>query len=124
MFLDLGIWDTLVGYRVKEVGGLYVSFFEKKELNVFKVLDACSRSKVQFDPHFGVDSVSHLIEDEAITKALYGKVIDKCPNVEIRTGVKVDSCILPKSLSEPATIRLSNGEEINTLLLVKFSNYS
>lgn len=58
----------------------------------FKVLDACSRSKVQFDPHFGVDAISHLIEEEAITKALYGRVADDCSNVEIRTGVKVDSC--------------------------------
>jgi ubiquinone biosynthesis monooxygenase Coq6 len=105
MFKDLGIWQTLVNYRVKEVAGLYV-------------LDACSRSKVQFYPQLGVEAVSHLIEDGAITKALYGRTADNCPNVEIRTGVKVENCRIPNSLSEPATLKLSNGEEINALLVI------
>ncbi|KAI6227773.1 Ubiquinone biosynthesis monooxygenase COQ6, mitochondrial [Aphelenchoides fujianensis] len=79
MFKDLGIWETLVKYRVKEVEGLYV-------------LDACSRSKVQFAPRYGEHSVSHLIEDGAVSKALYGRILDACPNVEYRTGVQVDEC--------------------------------
>lgn len=56
------------------------------------VLDACSRSKVEFSPKVGSDNVSHLIEDEAITKALYGRILDECPSVEFKTKVQVTEC--------------------------------
>ncbi|KAI6238242.1 Ubiquinone biosynthesis monooxygenase COQ6, mitochondrial [Aphelenchoides fujianensis] len=105
MFKDLGIWETLVKYRVKEVEGLYV-------------LDACSRSKVQFAPRYGEHSVSHLIEDGAVSKALYGRILDACPNVEYRTGVQVDECRFPKSLAEAAQLQLNDGTVIDTQLVI------
>ncbi|KAI6200278.1 Ubiquinone biosynthesis monooxygenase COQ6, mitochondrial [Aphelenchoides besseyi] len=99
--------------------GTFWIFFVKmvKEVEGLYVLDACSRSKVQFEPYFGANSVSHLIEDEAITKALHGRIIDHCKNVEIRAGVKVDECRLPSSLAETAQLKLSDGSEIDALLV-------
>ncbi|CAD5231945.1 unnamed protein product [Bursaphelenchus xylophilus] len=105
MFKELGIWQTLKDYRVKEVGGLYV-------------LDACSRSKVQFDPRIGTNNVSHLIEDEAITQALYGKIVDDCSNVDFLTKVRVMGCSLPRDLKDPAKIKLADGSVIKALLVV------
>ncbi|CAD5224079.1 unnamed protein product [Bursaphelenchus okinawaensis] len=105
MFHELGIWETLKNYRVKEVGGLYV-------------LDACSQSKVQFTPRIGENNVSHLIEDEAITKALYGKILDDCSNVDFMTKIRVNECRLPEDLRDPVELQLSDGSVIRSLLVV------
>lgn len=84
------------------------------------MLDACSRAKVEFNPKVGSDHVSHLIEDEAITKALYGKILDDCPNVTFRTNVRVKECILPENTSSPARLALLDGSEVESLLVVSY----
>ncbi|KAK6755132.1 hypothetical protein RB195_013860 [Necator americanus] len=105
LFRKLGVWDRLRGYRVKKV-------------NRLRVIDNCSRAKLEFDSPIRDQEVAYIIENNVIIGALYDKVKDACPSVEIRTGVTVKKCSVPSTLNEIATIELDNSEKIETSLVI------
>ncbi|EPB69375.1 ubiquinone biosynthesis monooxygenase COQ6 [Ancylostoma ceylanicum] len=105
LFRKLGIWDRLHDYRVKKV-------------NRLRVIDNCSRAELEFDPPLKDQEIAYIIENNAIIGALYDRIKETCPTVEVRTGATVKHCNLPPSLNDVATIELDSGEKIETSLVI------
>ncbi|TKR60826.1 hypothetical protein L596_028013 [Steinernema carpocapsae] len=79
LFKQLGIWDRLEQYRIKKVSKL-------------QVLDSCSQSTIEFEQPRSEQEVAFIIENNAITSALYDRILE-CPNLDVKTEVTVDSCV-------------------------------
>ncbi|KHJ75992.1 hypothetical protein OESDEN_24389 [Oesophagostomum dentatum] len=50
--------------------------------------------------------------------ALYDRIKETCPSVEVRDKAAVKNCILPLSLENVAAIELDNGDKIETSLVI------
>ncbi|KHJ86206.1 ubiquinone biosynthesis hydroxylase, UbiH/UbiF/VisC/COQ6 family [Oesophagostomum dentatum] len=105
MFKKLGIWDRLQAYRVKKV-------------NRLRVIDNCSRAELEFDSPISGGEVAYIIENNAMIWALYDRIKETCPSVEVRDKAAVKNCILPLSLENVAAIELDNGDKIETSLVI------
>ncbi|PAV86153.1 hypothetical protein WR25_24454 [Diploscapter pachys] len=104
LFKKLQIWDRLQGYRVKKVNKLHV-------------LDSCSNSEIFFDQPNAMQEIAYIIENDAMVGAMYEK-LRNFPNITVKTGATVSQCSLTTSLSDLATVVLSDGETIETSLLI------
>ncbi|VDM92157.1 unnamed protein product [Onchocerca ochengi] len=105
LFQKLGIWNDLVDLRVKRVDRL-------------QVLDSCSHSSIRFAQPDPCNEVAHMIENNAIIGFLANRIKTSCPNVTIRTKVKVVDCRTPSGLDEFATVALDNGTKLQTSLII------
>jgi len=57
------------------------------------VADGCSDARIRF-PQLNLHSpIAWIVENEAIIAALYDRMVESCPSVEIKAGCKVDSCM-------------------------------
>ncbi|MCP9262768.1 Ubiquinone biosynthesis monooxygenase COQ6, mitochondrial [Dirofilaria immitis] len=105
LFQKLGIWDDLVNLRVKRVDRL-------------QVLDSCSHSSIRFAQPDPCNEVAYMIENNAIIGFLSNRIRKSCPNVTIRTKVKVVDCRTPSGLDEFATVELDDGTKLQTSLII------
>lgn len=104
-FKKIGVWNQLVSYRVKKVDRL-------------EVIDSCSQSTINFEQPNPADEIAYIIENDAIVACLLDRVRDGCPNVTVKTKAKVVDCRIPDSLSDLASLKLNDGTEIRTSLVI------
>ncbi|CAI5451988.1 unnamed protein product [Caenorhabditis angaria] len=103
IFKKLGVWETIENQRAKKVNRLFV-------------FDSCSSSEIEFERESN-DEVAYIIENDLIVAALFEK-LQNFKNVQIRSNAKVAECRIPNSLENMATLKLENGDVIETSLLI------
>ncbi|VDK23449.1 unnamed protein product, partial [Anisakis simplex] len=82
------------------------------------VLDSCSKSAIRLQPPDPRDEVAYIIENNAMVEFLSERVREKCQNVVVKTKMKVEDCCFPDTLAELAELKLSDGSEISTPLII------
>ncbi|GMT10722.1 hypothetical protein PFISCL1PPCAC_2019 [Pristionchus fissidentatus] len=103
LFKDLGVWSRLEKYRVKRVNKLHV-------------IESSSHAEITFDRP-GSAEVAHIVENDAIVGVL-ADVLSTLPNVTHRIASKVQSCQLPETTSELASVTLEDGETLSAQLVI------
>ncbi|CAI2354484.1 unnamed protein product [Caenorhabditis sp. 36 PRJEB53466] len=103
IFRKLGVWDRIKSHRAKKVNRLFV-------------FDSCSTSEIEFERD-RQEEVAYIIENDLIVGSLYEKLAEY-KNVDVKTGAKVEECSVPTALGNMATIKLANGDVIDTSLLI------
>ncbi|PIC28169.1 hypothetical protein B9Z55_020173 [Caenorhabditis nigoni] len=103
IFKKLGVWERINSHRAKKVNRLFV-------------FDSCSTSEIEFERGQN-EEVAYIIENDLIVGSLYEKLADY-KNVDVKTGAKVEVCSIPNGLENMATIKLENGDVIETSLLI------
>uniref|UniRef100_A0A915B4T1 Ubiquinone biosynthesis monooxygenase COQ6, mitochondrial n=1 Tax=Parascaris univalens TaxID=6257 RepID=A0A915B4T1_PARUN len=104
-FKKLGIWENLEKYRIKRVDRL-------------EVIDSCSRSAIRFEQSDPANEIAYIVENNAIVALLSDRIRERCNNVEIKTKTKVENCVIPNSLAELVNLKLNDGTEISTSLII------
>uniref|UniRef100_F1L517 Ubiquinone biosynthesis monooxygenase coq-6 n=1 Tax=Ascaris suum TaxID=6253 RepID=F1L517_ASCSU len=104
-FKKLGIWEKLEKYRVKRVDRL-------------EVIDSCSRSTIRFEQPNPSNEIAYIVENDAIIAFLIDRIREQCNNVEIKTNTKVDNCTIPNSLAKLANLKLNDGTDVSTSLII------
>lgn len=102
----MGVWDQINSHRTKKVNRLFV-------------FDSCSTSEIEFE-RGQQEEVAFIIENDLIVGSLYEKLAEY-KNVDVKTGAKVEDCSIPNALENMATIKLENGDVIETSLLVRIN---
>uniref|UniRef100_A0A915B4G0 Ubiquinone biosynthesis monooxygenase COQ6, mitochondrial n=1 Tax=Parascaris univalens TaxID=6257 RepID=A0A915B4G0_PARUN len=103
--MELGIWENLEKYRIKRVDRL-------------EVIDSCSRSAIRFEQSDPANEIAYIVENNAIVALLSDRIRERCNNVEIKTKTKVENCVIPNSLAELVNLKLNDGTEISTSLII------
>ncbi|MFH4981569.1 hypothetical protein AB6A40_008278 [Gnathostoma spinigerum] len=75
-------------------------------------------STLKFDQPDSEDVIAYIIENAAIIHFLLEQIISSLKNVTVKTKSKVQGCDLPKDISELARVRLDDGSEIETFLVI------
>jgi len=109
LLTDLGCWGDRVQGRAQAV-------------HKMQVWDSCSSSSITFDtPDDG--PLNHIVENDLIVESLTQEM-EKCPNLEVRYGAKVQEYTIPQHKSdesvpkENVVISLSDQTKLETNLLV------
>ncbi|EGT37605.1 hypothetical protein CAEBREN_32409 [Caenorhabditis brenneri] len=102
-FKKLGVWERISSHRAKKVKRLFV-------------FDSCSTSEIEFE-RGQQEEVAYIIENDLIVGSLYEK-LSEYKNIDVKTEAKVAECSIPNGLENMATIKLENGNVIETSLLI------
>ncbi|GMS80141.1 hypothetical protein PENTCL1PPCAC_2316 [Pristionchus entomophagus] len=103
LFRDLGVWSRLEKYRVKRVNKLHV-------------IESSSRAEITFDRP-GNTEVAFIVENDAIV-AVLADLLSTLPNITHKTAANVQSCQLPDSTNELASVTLADGESFSAQLVI------
>jgi ubiquinone biosynthesis monooxygenase Coq6 len=101
----------------------YIESIRCKPVMQMQVWDACSDALIVFNHDHFKDKVAYIVENDLIVEAGH-KQLKEMPNVEVRSGARMNSCRLIKDGASSSEVSLKSGENYTCDLLIGADGYN
>lgn len=102
----IGAWDTVKSIRCREVKHM-------------RVWESHSDAMITFNSNGSIKDLAYIVENDVLLFSILEK-LEKCDNVEMKTGTKIDRISLQQDETMSNEVHLTTGEHFTAELLVRY----